>query len=250
MRRLTLSTDAWPEHPGLDTGISHALVREVGAGMSPETLRLHRTPPIVAFGRRDAVSGGYPAAVAASRQLGFLPIERLAGGRAAVFHEETLAFAWAQPAAEPRREVEGRFLQMAEIVAEALGSLGVDARIGPVPGEYCPGSYSVNAAGHTKLMGVGQRLVRGAAHVGGVVVAGGADRIREVLVPVYEALGIEWRPETVGSVAAEVEGISIDDVAGALRSAFERRFEVIDVPISPALVDAGRALITSHLPPE
>ena len=38
-------------------------------------------------------------------------------------------------------------------------------------------------------MGVGQRLVRGAAHVGGVVVVDQGDRIRDVLLPVYDALG-------------------------------------------------------------
>ena len=52
----------------------------------------------------------------------------------------------------------------------ALCSLGVDARIGEVAGEYCPGKYSVNARGATKIMGVGQRLARHAAHVGGVIV--------------------------------------------------------------------------------
>ncbi len=244
-----LSTESWPDQPGLDTGISHALVREVGTGARPETIRLHLTGPVVAFGRRDAVTDGYPAAVAASRAHGFVPVERLAGGRAAVFHEETLAFAWAQPAAEPRRGVEARFQEMAEIATEALVTLGVDARIGPVPGEYCPGAYSVNAGGRTKLMGVGQRLVRGAAHVGGVIVAGGSARIRQVLIPVYEALGIEWRPESVGSVADEVAGIAFNDVAGAVRSAFERRFEVVDLPIAPSLVEAGAALAAGHLAP-
>ena len=32
---------------------------------------------------------------------------------------------------------------------------------GEVAGEYCPGQHSVNARGERKLMGVGQRLIRG-----------------------------------------------------------------------------------------
>ena len=70
-------------------------------------------------------------------------------------------------------------------IAAALCDLGVDARVGEVEGEYCPGEYSVNARGALKLMGVGQRIVRGAAHVGGVLVVGRSDRTRRVLEPVY-----------------------------------------------------------------
>src|SRR5436190_327614 len=85
-----------------------------------------------------------------------------------------------------------------------LRTLGVDARVGEIPGEYCPGAYSVNARGATKLAGIGQRMIRGAAHMGGVVVATGADQIADVLVPVYEALELDWDPATSGSVAKEL----------------------------------------------
>ena len=52
----------------------------------------------------------------------------------------------------------------------ALQRLGVDARVGEVPREYCPGDYCVNARGQTKLAGIGQRLIKGAWHIGGVIV--------------------------------------------------------------------------------
>ena len=74
----------------------------VAAGELPETLRLARPGRIVAFGKRDAVAQGYAAAVQAARDGGFEAIERLAGGRAAVFHEDTIAFAHAIPDADPR----------------------------------------------------------------------------------------------------------------------------------------------------
>ena len=61
---------------------------------------------------------------------------------------------------------------------DSFRRLGVDARVGEIPGEYCPGAYSVNARGVKKLMGVGQRLVPSAAHVGGVVVVNGANRVQ------------------------------------------------------------------------
>ncbi len=43
-----------------------------------------------------------------------------------------------------------------------------------------------------------------------------ADRVRDVLIPVYEALGLDWDPATAGAVADEVPGVGWDDVAGAL----------------------------------
>ena len=65
-------------------------------------------------------------------------------------------------------------------------------------------------------MGVGQRLVPGGVHVGGVIVVDGSDRVNGVLTPVYGALGLDWRPEATGSVADEVPGTTWDDVAEAL----------------------------------
>ena len=109
-----------------------------------------------------------------------------------------------------------RFDEAADIMMRALRRLGIDARVGEVPGEYCPGQHSVNARGRRKLMGVGQRLIRGAAHVGGVVVVSGGDRIRDVLIPVYDALGVDWRPQTVGSVERELGVADYDAAAQAI----------------------------------
>ena len=95
------------------------------------------------------------------------------------------------------------------LMVRAFASLGIDARVGEVPGEYCPGADSVNARGERKLMGVGQRLVSRGSHVGGVVVVDGADRVNDVLVPVYRALGLEWRPEATGAVAEEAPGVDL-----------------------------------------
>ena len=144
---LRLLTTSFPDDPALDTALSRALMLRVAAGELPETLRVARPGPIVAFGKRDAVAAGYPGAVRAARDGGFEAIERLAGGRAAVFHEDTIAFAHAVAARDPRRRVTERFELSAELVAGALRRLGVDARVGEVAGEYCPGAPSVNARG-------------------------------------------------------------------------------------------------------
>ena len=73
--------------------MSRALLQRVAAGELPETLRLARPGAMVAFGKQDAVASGYADAVRAARSGGFEAVLRLAGGRAAVFHEGTIALA-------------------------------------------------------------------------------------------------------------------------------------------------------------
>jgi octanoyl-[GcvH]:protein N-octanoyltransferase len=245
-RTIQLVRDGFPNPPALDTAISHATLRQVASSLLPETLRLYRPGPILAFGPRDRVAPGFADAVAAAHERGFASIERLAGGRAAVFHEGTLAFSWAIPDPRAREGIRPRFDALAEIMVEAIRSLGVDARIGEVPGEYCPGEHSVNARGRTKLMGVGQRVIAGAAHVGGVVVVSGADRVREVLLPVYEALGLDWDPATVGSLADEVPGLGWEESAVAVEEAFGARFDLREARIDDETRSLAGDLIPRH----
>lgn len=242
-------TESFPEDPAFDTALSRALMLRVAAGELPETLRIARPGAILAFGKRDVVSPGYAAAAAAARAGGFEAIERLAGGRAAVFHAGTISYAHALPDSDPRSHVTERFEGTARLIASALAGLGVDARVGEVGGEYCPGEYSVNARGQRKLMGVGQRLVRGGAHVGAVIVVDGADRVNGVLVPVYAALGLDWRPEATGSVAGEAPGTSWDDVAEALVAAFAERHALEPGVLDEETVALARRLAPQHASP-
>jgi octanoyl-[GcvH]:protein N-octanoyltransferase len=246
---LNVIRDAFPDDPALDVAISRALLERVAAGELPETLRLGRPSAWVAFGKRDAVSPAYPDAVARAREGGFGAALRLAGGRATVFHEGTVAIAHALPKEDPRPGIHDRFREAAELVAAALQGLGVEAGVGEVPGEYCPGGYSVNAAGRTKLAGVGQRLIKGAAHLGGVVVAEGADRVRDALVPVYAELGLEWDPRTAGSVADEAPANGFQEVAAALRSEYERRYELVEAKLDEDTLALARRLAPEHRPP-
>jgi octanoyl-[GcvH]:protein N-octanoyltransferase len=246
VRRIQLIRAGFPQPDEMDTAVSHAALRLVARGEIPETLRLHRPAAVVAFGPRDRVAPGFGPAVAAARALGFGAIERLAGGRAAVFHQGTLAFSWAIPDPSPREGIRPRFEEIAAIMAEAFRSLGVDARVGEVPGEYCPGEHSVNARGKTKLMGVGQRVVAGAAHVGGVVVVAGADRIREVLLPVYEALELEWDPATAGSLEDEAAGTTWEEAVKAVLETFAARFDLEDGDLTEETLALARDLAPRH----
>lgn len=239
MRRIAFSTRAVPGRPALDTALSRSFLDLVAEGEAPETFRLYRPDDVLAFSGLDAVRPGFRAAVATARERGFAPMLRLAGGRAAVFLRESLAFAWSITAPDPRVGVHERFRELAELVEAALRALGVDARVGEVAGEYCPGAWSVNARGAVKLMGVGQRMVRGAAHVGGVIVVGGGARAREVLAPVYQALDYPLDLGTVGAVEDEAPGTTPERVAAALRDALAARFTL--APADETLTE--RALV-------
>jgi lipoate-protein ligase A len=231
--------ESFPERPAYDTAVSRALLLAVGAGRSPAALRLYDPGDVLAFSLLDRVQPGFREAVAAARAQGFEAVLRLAGGRAAVFTRQTLGFAWCVPDPEPRAGVAARFEEIAEAVSAALRSLGVDARVGAVPGEYCPGEHSVNARGRTKLMGVGQRIVKGAAHVGGVIVLGGSARIRAVLEPVYERMGFAWDPESVGAIEDEVGAVSRTAVIDALLVELAKAHALERAPLPRPLLAAA-----------
>lgn len=232
-RAISLYTESFAARAAYDTGVSRALLHAAARGEARESLRLHVPSDVVAFSVLDRARPGFREAVSAARAGGWGAILRLAGGRAAVFHAETIAFAWCIPDAEPRGSIAQRFDWIAGVVARALQSLGVDARVGAVPGEYCPGDHSVNARGAIKLMGVGQRLVKGAAHVGGVIVVKRSDRVRDALGPVYAAMGVDWNPASAGAVDDEAPGVTRADVLAALQGEIAREAE-----LAPARLDA------------
>ncbi len=236
MRRLRVLHDSFPDDPALDAAVSRATLERVAAGELPETLRLARPGRVVAFAKRDVLAPGYAEAVAAARAAGFGSVTRLAGGRAAVFHEGTLELAHAVPDPDPRPGIHERFEAEASLIAEALQSLGIDARVGEVAGEYCPGRWSVNAGGTRKLAGIGQRVIHGGAHVGTVVVVEDAESIRRVLEPVYAALELDWDPATVGAVERPWEAVH-----DALLAAYATRYELVTSTLDPETLALAQA---------
>ncbi len=217
----------------------------VAAGDLPETLRIAPTGTTVAFAKRDAVAPGYAEAVHAARGQGFEATLRLAGGRAAVFHDGTMEIGHAVPDTEPRGGIHDRFERSAERLARALARLGVDARVGEVAGEYCPGRYSVNARGTLKLAGIGQRVVGGGSHTGVVLVLEGEDRINGVLEPVYAALGLDWDPSASGSVRSEAPGATWTAVRDAIVTEYARDYDLV-----PGEMDAETLALAKELAPE
>ncbi len=175
--------------------------------------RVLRPELTVAFGRLDRLRPGYADARAAAERHGFAIHEREPGGHAAAYGPESLVI-----------EIEGeggldgihaRFERTAAILVATLRDLGVDARLGPVDNEYCPGDYSVNVGGRRKVAGLAQR-VRGRRYaIGANLTVGDPAPIRAVLTDVYDAMDLPFDPDTVGATGGDPETI-----AAALRQAY------------------------------
>jgi lipoate-protein ligase A len=202
--------------PQQDMDLSTAGLAALGEPGAAARLRVHRPRPTAAFSRVDSLAPGFPVAQDAARAHGFAPVVRPAGGRLAAYHRGALVLDLVAPHAEARHHIRERFSDAADALAGGLRELGVDARVGPVPGEYCPGEFSVNAGGATKLVGTAQRLTRYGFLFSAVVLVADPEPVRAVLRDAYAALEFAWEPATVGCVADAVPGVTVDDVAAVL----------------------------------
>lgn len=192
---------------------------ELARGHGHGSLAWDRPGPSAAFSRRDVTCPGFEAAVGAMRARGFTPFVRPVGGRLAAYDENSVVLELLVRDDEPRAGTTARFRVVAGAIAVGLARLGVDTRVGAVPGEYCPGTWSVNAGGWRKLAGAGQRLVPGAVLVTAVIVVRDAAAMREVMTEAYGLLGLELDPATVGAVSDDVPGVTLADVEDAVGQA-------------------------------
>ena len=229
--------------PALDVALPHALLGLVAEGRLGPVLRSYRPQPTVAFGRRDTFLPGFDRAVAAARKRAFAPVVRGAGGRAAAYDGGCVVFDEVMPAPDSMTGIQERFAIEAELQARALRRLGVDARVGHVPGEYCPGKFSVNARGKTKLIGAAQRVVRGGWLLSTVVVVDSGPRVKAVLEDVYAELGLEWDPATTGAVADEVPGVGVEDVREAILTEYGRRTALTEKALAAEDLAAANELV-------
>lgn len=248
-RPLRLHRDQFPGEPLLDTAVSHAMLRRVAAGSVGESLRLYAPDRAMLFSSLDARRTGYGEALSLAEQAGFPSVIRLAGGQAALFLEKSIAFAWATPDPDAHLHIRPRFEHVAGWIEASLRRLGLDARVGSVAGEYCPGEFSVNIGGRVKVMGVGQRVIHGGAHVGGVITVAETPLLRETLIPIYEALDIDFRPETAGGIADFDPSLGLADLMEAMMEVLcELGYELEPQRFDASIRDEAEALIPIHEP--
>jgi lipoate-protein ligase A len=165
----------------------------------------------LAFGRRDSRADNYDVAKKVADACEFPPVERSVGGRAVAYTGNTVAFAKVVPLADMRVGMDDRYDEVTQAVQRALWRLRVPAVRGEPEASFCPGDYSIQRDG--KIVGVAQRVRKGAALVSGVVVVRDHEEIAGVLDPVYAALDVPFDPESMGSVAKAGGEADPDEVA-------------------------------------
>lgn len=232
--------------PVMDAAISSAILKQVSDGHLKETLRIFKPKRTLAFAPRDIRDPNFQKAVGSAIQRGFQPVKRLTGGRAAVFHEGTLGFAWTIPDDNPRFNVDLRFKTVSNLIKKSLCNLGFDARVGEVDGEYCNGKYSVNLNGNIKVMGVGQKLAPKASHIGGVIVVNDSLLTKSILVDIYEDLELNWIPETVGSLDDVNNKIKIDDVRNSIIQCIKSTKKLSYRKLSKNTIELAKDLYNQH----
>jgi len=245
---VLLVRDGFPDDPALDIAVGHALLERAAAEAIGPVLRAYRPGPTVAFGRLDALRPGFRAAVEAARAQGFEPVMRQPGGHAAAYDTGSVCLDHVRPEAHAiGAGMQTRFEVAARLFADALRAVGVDARVGEVPGEYCPGAWTVSARGAIKLVGTAQRVVRGGSLLGAVVVVRGGARVRGVLEDVNAALGLEWDPATAGAAEDDVPGLTADAVERAVLDAYDGEFGPFEPgEIEGVALERARALAARH----
>lgn len=219
---VVLDRDRHPSTAARDMTLCSARLAALADPAAPGVLRVHRPPATAAFSRRDSLAAGFGEAERAARGHGFAPVVRPAGGRLAAYGPGALVLDLVGRHDAARAGIRDRFALLGEHLAAALRALGVPAAVGPVPGEFCPGEFSVHAAGTTKVAGTAQRLTRHGYLFSTVLLVTDPDPVRAVLVDCQAALGVAWRPASVGCLADHVPGITVDDAEDAVLAALGR----------------------------
>ena len=200
----------------LELAVSHALLTRVAAGELPSTLRVYRPR---ADGRvRQARHARAPATRPRSPPRATTATSPSCGSPAATPPPTTRTRSGSTSSGRstiPATGTHDRFATRGSGSRARSQRLGVDARVGEVPGEYCPGAYSVNARGRVKLIGTAQRLVRGAALLGASIVVGDGAGIRAVLATSTPRSSSSGTPPPRARSTRRSPGITVDAVEAA-----------------------------------
>ncbi|MCC9174466.1 lipoate--protein ligase family protein [Arthrobacter sp. zg-Y179] len=215
-----------------DLDFALAMLEAVRGGELGPSLRIYRPRPTVALGQRDAKLPGFAAAQAASRRQGFEPLVRKAGGRAAAYHEGCLVLDHVEPDADALAGSRRRFADFGELLAGAFRKVGLTAGVGEIPGEYCPGEFTVSGEApggeRIKLVGTAQRVIAGGWLFSSVLVVDNAVPLRRVLTDCYAELGLDWDPRTAGAARDLAPGLDMAQVLDAVLAAYAGYAPLVD----------------------
>lgn len=217
--------------PANDIEVAPKLLRYSIEKSAGTFARIYRPQRTVALTSRDISTDGYNSALIQAEKLGFTPVVRSPGGRAVAYHEECLVFEVLSHDPNPHQLINERFEAIGEVFVESFDRLGISAKLGQVPREFCPGKYSVISQ-NVKLVGTAQRIALGGWLIGASVIVRNAAPVREVLNNVYRALELDMDPSTIGSLDEIDSAISVDDLTNSLITTLKEHFQIMDIELS------------------
>lgn len=185
-------------------------------------LHVRRAPRVIAFSRRDERRPGFAKARSAAVAHGFGVAVRAVGGTFAPLHDGSVIVDEYGFAAGRGSETTARFARHAHILRRVFASYGVDARVGEVEREYCPGAFSVNARGVAKISGTAQRVSRDAWVVSSVIQVGATEPLLAVTEACARALDQPVDLATIGSMAGEGVPRACGEVARRIAATFRQ----------------------------
>lgn len=232
---LILAGQSLPGGPADDVVLGPLLLAK-GLSETREIVRIWRPEPTAAFSRRDSRRPGFTRATEVVRELGFMPVIRPQGGQLAAYHRGSVAIDHVVRTAKPIEGLKDRFERFARLHADVLSVFGLDVRIGELPGEYCPGEYSINVGGAAKVVGSAQRITRDGWLFSTIVQVTGSASIRGVLIAAYDEIGYELNSSTIGSIEDYRPDISTDAVEQALIDVYASGADVIQDSLSAEML--------------
>jgi lipoate-protein ligase A len=211
----------WGLERSADLTASTKLISMVAA--NPELgriVRIYRPAPTVAFSGLERRLPGFQDAVGEAAAFAFEPVIRPAGGRMVAVDQDWVILDIITPELEKTFSHREVYLEFGEVLVNVLRELGIDANLGPVAGEYCPGDYSINARGKIKLVGTAQRVQRGARLFSACIPISISYSVAALFERVNAELGLDWNPETLGGLDEEAPQITADALEDKLIEAF------------------------------
>lgn len=213
---MEILRDSSPRDPAWDMALTGAILDHVAARTRPAILRVFLPGPTVAFGRRDSFAEGFQRAARAAEQCGFAPVIRHAGGHAVAYDQSSVIVEWIRPEEHLLGGIGERFEELTTLILDALKQLGVAVELGELPDEYCAGRFSLHLFDGPKIVGVAQRVIKGASLTTAVIAVASGDRLRAVTDRIYHELAIPLDVSTVGAIADRFPDVDVSAVANTI----------------------------------
>jgi octanoyl-[GcvH]:protein N-octanoyltransferase len=228
-------------------GYTRTIFEEIASGGRPAVFSISPSVRHVGVTKKDTHRPGFGEAVRLANGEGYPVLVRGAGGGAIAAGAGTFGFSIIRPAGgeDPRAGIGGRYDEAVSLALAALLRLGVRAEVGEVRDEFCPGDRSLRVGGFEggmKLVGIAQRVTRWAASVGGIVLVSGEGELARVLELFYGAIGLSFRPGSVGSLRRAGSEATVREAMDAFAEEAIHRYGAEPIPLDGRTLKKARWL--------